>query len=236
MRLQYFSDLHLEFYKKHAHLIEAKAPILVLCGDIGDPAKPLYETFLSTMSSQFEKIFLLCGNHEYYHKTIPITHALIRTICEKYPNISFLQNSFEDYQGFRFAGTTLWSHISDPRHLINDFHCIQDFTIETCNQLHQESREFIQDMLDTSPHPIVMMTHHLPSHALTDPFYSVDNHYQQCFSSSSDDLIRPPIHCFVYGHTHRGFQGTLQGIKMYCNPIGYPGENIHTDFHKIIEF
>jgi Icc-related predicted phosphoesterase len=59
MKLQYFSDLHLEFFKKQKfdHLIQAKAPILVLCGDIGDVERHLYEAFLHNVSGKFDKIF-----------------------------------------------------------------------------------------------------------------------------------------------------------------------------------
>lgn len=241
MRIQYFSDLHLEFLKMRTmsawidSFIRVRAPVLVLCGDVGDPASPSYEDFLSHMSIRFEKVFLLSGNHEYYGKSLLTTDDSIHKICSRYPNISFLQNSFEDYGGYRFAGTTLWSHVSDPFHVNNDFSRIQGMTIDSYNGLHTEARQFIASVLRTSPHPIIMMTHHLPSHRVTDPFYYKWSRYQQCYSSSCDDLIRFPIHSWFYGHTHRPSTSILNGVRMLCNPIGYIGENADVDFEKTVD-
>lgn len=235
MRIQYFSDLHLEFLQPKNFFIKVNAPVLVLCGDIGNPVNETYQNFIGYVSSQFKKIFLLSGNHEYYGKSIIHTEDCIRKICDQYPNISYLQNSYEDYEGYRFAGTTLWSHIHDPFHTNNDFRYISGLSIDKYNELHKESRNFITKVLDSSAPPIIMLTHHLPSKALTDPYYSKYEKYHQCYSSACDDLIRYPIHSWIYGHTHRPFIGEINGVKMYCNPIGYKDENPCVDFEKTID-
>lgn len=239
LRIQYFSDLHLEFLKKLdlralKRSIRVHAPVLVLCGDIGDPLHCSYKDFLQYMSERFEKIFLLGGNHEYYSKNILSTEKAIRDVCTSLHNVSYLQNSFEDWQGFRFAGTTLWSSISDPEYLTNDFHYIEDMTVDVYNDLHIQSKRFIEETLSTSPSPIIMLTHHLPSHGLTDPCYASFSNYQQCYSSDCDYLIRDPIVCWIYGHTHRSFTGRWNNIQMCCNPIGYIGENQTIDLNKVV--
>lgn len=242
MRIQYFSDLHLEHLKIRTmsawidSVMGVKAPVLLLCGDIGDPGHPSsYEDFLSHMSVRFQKVFLLRGNHECYNRTPSTADDCIHKICSRYPNISFLQNSFEDYGGYRFAGTTLWSHVSDPLHVNNDFYMIRDMSIDSHNRLHHDAKDFIRSTLATSPLPIIMMTHHLPSHRLTDPFYSRFSSYQQCYSSDCDDLIRFPIHSWFYGHTHRPRISIINGIRTFCNPIGYIGENSYADFERIVD-
>ena len=239
LRIQYFSDLHLEFLKKLdmsalERSIQVCAPVLVLSGDIGDPLHPSYKDFLQCMSNRFEKIFLLSGNHEYYGKDIISTENAIRNICAPLENVSYLQNSFEDWRGFRFAGTTLWSSISDPDYLTNDFHYIEDMTVHAYNALHTQSKRFIEEML-TSQLPVVMLTHHLPSHGLTDPCYASFRNYQQCYSSNCDYLLRDPIVCWIYGHTHRSFTGRWNSVHMCCNPVGYIGENPTIDLNKIVD-
>ena len=240
MRIQYFSDVHLECFKKPRisllkSIIHVKAATLVMCGDIGYPETPLYEDFLSHLSSRFTKIFLLSGNHEYYNKSIEKTNTIISNICKKYDNITFLNNSYEDHNGYRFVGTTLWSNITDPNYLVNDFKRINDMSINSYNQMHRESRHYIESTLESSPHPIVMLTHHLPSHNIVDQEYKQHAAYQQCFSSELDHLIRFPIKCWIYGHTHRPCVTSINGVSMYCNPIGYPGENIACSFNKVID-
>lgn len=64
-----------------------------------------------------------------------------------------------------------------------------------------------------------------------DPFYSKFIRFQECFSSSCDDLVRPPIHSWIYGHTHRPYKGILNGVRMFCNPIGYPDDNPLPNFN-----
>lgn len=240
MRLQYFSDIHLEFFRNFNtsrldRFITIKAPILVLCGDIGDPDSKLYVDVLRYLSIRFDKIFLLTGNHEFYNKTVQYTNQKVLDICKSFQNISYMQNSYEDYDGYRFAGTTFWSRVSDPKHLTNDFYRIRDFSMDTCNRLHDESRRFVSETLQGSPLPIIMMTHHMPSHRFTDPIYFRHHEYQQCFSSPCDDLIRDPIRLWIYGHTHRPYEGEFYHVQIRCNPIGYPGENTDTNFNKIID-
>ena len=70
-KIQYFSDLHLEFYDltklvRMIHWIKPKSDICVLAGDIGYPFQKKYEVFLIAMNKKFEHIFLILGNHEFY--------------------------------------------------------------------------------------------------------------------------------------------------------------------------
>jgi len=64
-RFQYVSDLHLEFRKKVLR-IPPVAPFLLLAGDIGYPCRSLYREFLRYAAHDFEKVFLVAGNHEFY--------------------------------------------------------------------------------------------------------------------------------------------------------------------------
>jgi predicted phosphodiesterase len=73
MKFQYLSDIHTEQYKSnHKKLkkietfIKLSAPYLLLAGDVDDPFSNLYKEFLSYLSSLFEYIFIIVGNHEYY--------------------------------------------------------------------------------------------------------------------------------------------------------------------------
>jgi len=238
MKLQYFSDIHLEFLNSTfgiSRCIQNKAPILLLPGDIGNPRLPLYEEFLSKVSGNFEKIFLIAGNHEFYHGSVESTEQMIRSICKNYENIVFLQNSFEDYKGYRFVGSTFWSEISNDEYLTNDFRMIDNFTINENNRLHFDAKAFVKKMLLESPFPIIMLSHHLPSNQIVDPFYKKYENYQQCFSSNSDELIRFPIHSWVYGHTHRPYRGSINGVNLYCNPIGFRGENRKKNYNVTFE-
>lgn len=244
MRIQYFSDLHLEFFKKPFNLFFEKmkfkpsAPILILAGDIGNPFHDHFPMFFDYVSPMFEKIFYIPGNHEYYNNDMEETHKKIKTIFNFYSNVIFLQNSYHDYQGFRFVGTTLWTEIDkNQNNLINDFKMIRGMTIDRYNDLHVLSKHFIQCMLDTTPIPIIMITHHVPSVLFTDPFYlRYYRHVQPFFSNSKmNHLIVSPIHSWFYGHTHKPYFDSFQNVNICCNPIGYPGESQKIDLQKCID-
>ena len=93
IRFQLISDIHLEKRKyKNNTILEhsVKANNLILAGDIGNPLKSNYKEYLKYCSDQHQKVFLITGNHEYWHNSIEETDKLIQQICSPYKNIYFL--------------------------------------------------------------------------------------------------------------------------------------------------
>ncbi len=242
MIIKYFSDLHLEFFKRLnpiwiKSLIKRDADVLILAGDIGYPTSQLYKDFLIEINPMFERVYLITGNHEYYSdKSIDENNQIIKNIItnNNLSNVKLLLNDWEEYKGYRFVGSTLWSKINDPNYLINDFKCIKNMSVDKYNDLHKESVNFIETAVRESELPVVVITHHLPSNTLNDPKYQSFSKYNQCFSSELDYLISNPIVAWFYGHTHTGSFKEINGVKLCCNPIGYPDENSNQDFNKSI--
>ena len=83
LSIQIISDIHLEIVKKFT--IIPKAPYLALLGDIGDPGTGRYSDFLREQARQFEKVFVLIGNHSCYGRTPAIASQLISEICKEDP-------------------------------------------------------------------------------------------------------------------------------------------------------
>ncbi len=244
MKIKYFSDLHLEFLNLKPewveHIIKTDADILILAGDIGYPYKNSYSDFLIKINSKFKRIYLITGNHEYYSNySMEQINIKIKEIIQdnSLENIKFLLNEYDDYEGYRFVGTTLWTHISNPNYLINDFNQILGMTVEKYNLLHKDSVDFLTKTLNDNHNtlPVIVVTHHLPSYELTDPKYESYAKYNQCFSSNLDYLIKRPIVGWFYGHTHSESFKEINGVKLCCNPIGYPRENVQPDFNRMIE-
>ena len=127
MRIQYVSDLHLEFYEKLAAIprIDVVGDVLVLAGDVGYPTKPLFWKFMEEQSRRFKNIIYVPGNHEYYHTNAAIEKHRLLTIDEMdelirselrrrcLTNIYMLQNDVCIIDGVRFIGSTLWSYIDE---------------------------------------------------------------------------------------------------------------------------
>lgn len=240
MRIQYLSDMHLEFLKTPP-LIKAVAPVLCLLGDIGYPFSNIYQEFLYNINSnpKFKKIFIISGNHEYYSKEKSINEVDIQ-ISDIIKNnnlnkISFLNNTKEYYDNHLFVGTTLWSHISDPNHLINDFISIKDMTVDKYNELHHDAKNFMSSSISNTNKKTILLTHYLPSYTIIHPKYSKYSKYNQCFASECDHLINDPVSLWLYGHTHTPKIDYINKVPVICNPIGYPEENKDANFEKIVE-
>jgi predicted phosphohydrolase len=240
MEIQYISDIHIDLLtfrqiNNFKSIFRPIAPICILAGDIGSPHKNewQYFDFITFISSQFQKIFLIAGNHEHYTSTIEQTETKISDFIKDIPNITFLNNSFEDYNGFRFIGTTLWSEIKVEKYTTNDILCINGFSIQKNNELHNVAKEFLENELDNcSSNNInaIVISHHLPLHELTHPYYKkqIYENYLQCYSSDLSEMIernKENISGWFYGHTHKGSMQIYSDIDFLCNPVGYLHEN-----------
>lgn len=244
MKIQYISDIHLEFLSKLPK-IKPIADILVLAGDIGYPYSGIYKQFLIEMNQKFKKVFLITGNHEYYsagkniNKSIEEIDDYINFLIteNKLENISFLNYSYFDYEGYRFVGSTLWSKITNSKYVGNDFNIIKDMTISLYNELHEIGKEFIEETISESKLPIIMITHHLPSYKLIADEFKIGEYkdYNQMYASDCEYLMKDPIKLWIYGHTHRDSIKEINGIKLICNPKGYPSENKHKEINQVFE-
>ena len=242
MKIQYISDIHLEFMKDNLvntfiNSIKPCANILILAGDIGNPYQQRYKTLLEYVNNKFKKIFIIAGNHEYYSNRVENTKDTIKKICKNYENVSFLDNSYEEYDGYRFIGTTQWTEIRNPLYTINDINKINDLTIEKYNNLFYEAKEFLEKSV--VPNSIII-THHLPMNDLTDPKYKVGfmAKYNQWFNANLDTFIEKhneDIKAWFYGHTHSRSVQNHYGVNFYCNPLGYPGENSYEDINLVCD-
>lgn len=231
MKIQYISDIHLEFYKNEEIVkIIPSAPILCLCGDIGYPEDKKYDIFLEWSSKNYEKVFLITGNHEYYNKkkSIKEINDIIQTKVNLHSNITFLNNKIEEYHGYTFIGCILWSSIPFgikryELNQFNDFKKIKSMSIENYNILHLKDLLFLKRSL-TDNKNIICLTHHLPSLELISEKYK-DSDLNYMFASNLNYLITENIKLWICGHSHDGNTKIINEVICTLNPHGYPKEN-----------
>jgi Icc-related predicted phosphoesterase len=246
MIIQYVSDIHLEFLTKLPK-IKAIADVLCLAGDIGYPYSGIYKDFLIKMNESFKKVFIITGNHEYYmlgkngSHTIDEINSKITSLIKEHDlkNITFLNNSYEEYNGYTFVGTTLWSKIPSQNmndiHIMNDFKQINNMTYDTYNILHKLSNKFIEQTLFSTidkNKKIIMITHHIPSFTLIDEKFKQSD-YNCFYASECEKYFTDNIKAWIYGHTHIASKNSINNIQFVCNPKGYPSENSIIQFETI---
>jgi predicted phosphodiesterase len=135
MKIQYASDLHLEFkpsnisnetYFSKVLVCDPSADILILAGDIGYPEEPITFTFLKWCCRQWKRVVWIFGNHEYYNpkqSSDPLTtvekEQFAKLLAKSLPNLHILLDSalyLEEFPDVVILGSTLWTDLQDSEH------------------------------------------------------------------------------------------------------------------------
>lgn len=241
------SDIHLEFIPHLDRFADDfSGENLLLCGDIGKPHTKIFNIFLEHCSTKFDRVFILCGNHEYYGHTMDNIEKEMERIKNKYQNVYFMNTCSLEFDDFIIAGTTLWSNIppsiyDEIAKLINDYRYIyksKGVTIrpQDTTRLHHLQLQFLREELANAVEkekPLVFMTHHAPLFNCVKPEYLTNKNHAFC--SDLHELFKPPLRLWAFGHTHCPFQmdlpvgdsvGSEEGpmLRLHNNPVGYPHE------------
>lgn len=284
LKFAYGSDLHLEFGKLD-FTNSVSADVLLLAGDICvvenflrlDPQKTdkkskklakianSYYEFFDQVSANFEKIYYVLGNHEFYNGDIATTIFELRKQLEQYPNIQVLENELVKLaEHIYLIGATLWTDVDKKSqqavtaltNSMNDYHIIVNSNgdrhpyqygvpkltpLDTAD-IHAKTLEFFDSEISaiTKKDPnaqIIVMTHHTPSQkSIVTRF--LDSPINAGYCSSLDEWIagRPNICKWIHGHTHNRCEYNIGNTQVLCNPRGYSGYEIIADYFELAYF
>lgn len=237
MRLQVFSDLHLELRRFEPTI---KNPdVVVLAGDIHQAtagvkwAKQVYREC---------PVIYVPGNHEYYNHSIPdLINALEREALGS--NVHVLENSAFKLNGFVFLGCSLWTNFHlwpDARTAMtfanqemSDFCLIQKregnqlFSAEDSARIHAASVKWLRRQMSRhDPSRTIVVTHHAPSPNSIAP-NQADEMLSAAFASDLNSLIRAShVPLWIHGHTHYNVDYRIGTTRIYSNQRGYPEERV----------
>jgi Icc-related predicted phosphoesterase len=241
VRIQYFSDIHLEFGSLET--TAADADVVVAAGDIGVGLQAL-----DWLKSFGKPVIYVAGNHEFYGQEYLFTLANL-TSAASGTNVQFLEQRAWVYDGVRFLGCSLWSDLGGDDNdqleelvsIVNDFRKIRYRTdalnAKSYRQLHWESREWLfAELAKPFPGKTVVVTHHAPT-----PWSWRDSPSQIKRHAYCNDL-REVLHSFeiaawFHGHTHAVSDYRCSGTRILCNPRGYFPNQLVSEFdpRKILE-
>ncbi len=236
MRINYFSDIHLEFGSLEAP--DNDADMIIAAGDIGIGVEGA--NWLKTLN---KPVLYVAGNHEFYADEYQQTLQLIRNQCAG-SQVSFLENDSIIVQGVRFLGCTLWADLfieGDQKaealgQTLNDFRRIQfgeqRFDTVQFSRLYQNSKAWLERQLALPfAGKTVVISHHAPSlwswngsaHALKKLAYCND--------------LKPLLHeyeiaAWFHGHVHSPMDYRITDTRILCNPRGYLGTKIVAGFDR----
>ena len=241
MRINYFSDIHLEFGALEPP--ENDSDIIIAAGDIG-----IYKQGVDWLKSFNKPVIYVAGNHEFYNQEYNDTLKMLRMECAG-SRIHFLENNKFIHQGVRFLGCTLWADLFIEGEetadalgkSLNDFRKIRfnetPFDVVNFSKLHFRSKKWLHAELDRPfEGKTVIVTHHAPSqwswndspHALKKLAYCND---------LKSLLHEYEVTAWFHGHVHSPGDYRIAGARILCNPRGYIGRKIVAGFdvNKTIE-
>lgn len=140
MRIQLFSDLHLERYPAFRPQVFPDTDVVVLAGDIGSyqagsllPDADFGLARFSPLQAGMEhvKVLFVPGNHEFDGFEYEQAMQNLRAVCDRYA-ITWLDREVVTLGDVRFIGTTLWS----------DFEALAQRETQLARQLQQRTKAF----------------------------------------------------------------------------------------------
>ncbi len=251
MKIQYCSDLHLEFRENKIFLdknpIQPVGEILLLAGDIIPfTLMEKHNDFFDFVSANFESVFWIPGNHEYYHFDLgDIKNPLYEKIRK---NVFLVNNQIIPYKSLNLIFSTLWSAISSQhewvvQQSVSDFSVIKmqnkKLTPAVFNTLHQTDYAFLKTALNTNDSKTnVVVTHHVPTF-LNYPEQYKNSNINEAFAVELYDFIfHSNAAYWIYGHHHFNTPVfTISNTIMLTNQLGYVRQQEQKGFkvNSIIE-
>ena len=246
MKIQFASDLHLEFadnwrYLKQ-HPLEKAGDVLVLAGDIGYLGDDNYSAhpFWDLVAGQYRQVLVVPGNHEFY-KYYDIATLQDGKLLEIRPNVKVYYNAVVTIGDVDFILSTLWAHVPlqdafATESGVTDFHRIlykeETLGFEQFNLEHERCMAFLREACASAKaaHRIIV-THHVPSFALSSPDFK-GSRINGAFVSEEHDFIEEcGAEYWIYGHSHRNIDGLIGHTQCVSNQLGYVFAGEHSTFN-----
>lgn len=230
MKIQVYSDLHLEFCKNYPR-IESNSEILILAGDIGYLEDNNYKNFFDYVSKNWKLVFYVLGNHEFY-SDYSIEHLKIKynDFFSKYDNIKLLDREICYIDDILVIGATLWSQATyKTTKVINDFKKIKlgekiNMNKDSYNLMNKNETEFIIDNIEKSKCNKIIVITHYPLIYVQNPKYPNDPSYLKNYFNNNISLKTEKNVVCVSGHTHQCFDIVKNNIRYISNQFGYKNE------------
>lgn len=225
MKFSLLSDMHIDFPqpKTPYDLLEEN---VILAGDTSNGLEGL--KFLDKLRRKGFNVLACDGNHEHYSnlsqgRTAQETAARFR---ERYPG----HDSIGEIPVVLRNGWYLVTDESLWRNYMNDSNrCVlsrQDVNLLAWNDFNSIRLE-LQEWRDYQYRGVVV-THTAPCVETLNPDYEGSFSNEWYWNPYMEDLLKEfseQILVWCHGHTHAKNEATVHGVRVVCNPRGYPGEN-----------
>ncbi|HEX7855338.1 MAG TPA: metallophosphoesterase [Sphingobium sp.] len=259
MKIQIFSDLHLDVARIKPITISKDVSLVIAAGDTCEGALKAFE-HLRRIVPMTTPIVMVMGNHEYYRRFVPVELALAKQRAPSF-NIHLLENDSiiirngTSADGIRIAGATLWTdyaifgaaNVAGVMNAcatgMNDHRLIGwqkqpwlRFRPHEAALLHHRSKAFLTGTLATPFNgPTLVVTHHAPHWDSVHPRFQSDPVTGAYVSDLSALIETYQPDLWVHGHVHNSSDYLIGRTHVIANPHGYGNENPDFNGELVVE-
>jgi Icc-related predicted phosphoesterase len=253
MRVQIFSDLHLDVHPIKPITIMAGVDLVIVAGDVCEGVLRAFEHLRRIVPMDIP-IVMVPGNHEFYRKFIPDELAVALAHAGAF-NLHVLSDTAVELRGVRFVGATLWTDyrifgeanqaavMNACANGMNDHRLIGwqkqpwlRFRPQEAALLHHQSKSYLAETLSaTFAGPTIVISHHAVHWESIHPRFRSDP-VTGAFVSDQSALIesyQPTL--WVHGHVHNSSDYRVGETRILCNPHGYGSENPNFNAALVVE-
>lgn len=252
MRIQFVSDLHLEFSENRQWLeenpLKVTGDILLIAGDtayldVPESGQDTYSQykFWDWASEHYQQVFVCLGNHDFYGyydlATMPEGYCKqIRHNVHAYYNKVVLLGDVD------IIVSTLWSFIEpfdayQTEKGVSDFYRIlyngHRLTADDFNAEHERCFDFIRRAVKESRAKTkIVLTHHVPTQQCTAQEFRSSTINGAFTVELGNYIADSDIDYWIYGHSHRNIDAQIGKTKILSNQLGYisHGEYLRNGF------
>ena len=250
MKLQNYSDLHLEFGDFRAP--DLNVDVVILAGDIHVEA--LGVAWAKEMFKD-KPVLYVPGNHEYYSSKTPVQKidAEMKAAAAG-SNVHVLMDEVFVLGDIRFLGGTLWTDFrlyGDPvlaaehaRSIMQDYKWSHILDRNAQNGYsrrmrpadtyawHCDTKAFLKrELAKPWSGKTVVVTHHAPCEQAIPAQFRGDS-LSACFASDMESLMTPAVNLWVFGHTHQCRDFKMHGTRLVSNQRGYAPHQLVDNFDE----
>lgn len=230
MKIQIYSDLHLEF--EALTPAGTDADLVILAGDIH---KKTHGVTWANDSFSCPVVYVP-GNHEFYSGHLDRTLLKMKAAAAQHVHV--LENEVFVLNDSRFLCATGWTDFTATGDVIaatrEAWNCMNDFVAIRAHEGYRKLRpvdviernrmthDFLKaELAKPFPGRTVVVTHHCPIAEVSGSKH--DGHLSAAYYNRWQHLV-VQANMWVFGHTHCAVDMQLGGCRLISNPGGYPGE------------
>ena len=225
MKFSLISDMHVDFPQEKTPYEKLEQNVIV-AGDTANGLEGL--KFLDKLSRKGFNVLACPGNHEHYsnlsqNRTAEETEARFR---ERYPGSGHFDGVPVVLRNGWYIVTEedAWAgYMNDSRRCVLSKAQVNSRAYNDYVSIYQTLQEWKDYQLKG-----VVVTHTAPCTETLDPKYegSFSNEwYHNPWMRTLLPEFSEQILVWCHGHTHARNEAVVDGVKVICNPRGYPGEN-----------